>query len=508
MPQPPEPPTGDLNSSTAGASSGSAGSSAHVGRAVLALVVAASSLVVIDMTIVAIGLPDIRRDLGGSLADAQWVMVAYLITMGAVTQVMGSLSDAVGRRRVFLLGAALFTAASLACGLAPGVHVLVAARAVQGVGGAILMVNALPLLSHQFAGERRNMAISTWGSAATAVGLLAPLLGGGLVEWLSWRALFLVNLPVGLAILALGLRHLPADSPAPGAVRTVRWPSALLLVAALGLANFALLRGAGQGWTSAATLLQSATALGLLALFLRGESRAQSPLLDPALFRAPAFTGAALAVFMSRVLTIGGTVYFVQFFHDALHLGPVASGLLLAPVFLAQMAAGMAGGKLLTRFAPGHVIATGYACKAVGAALLGLAFPSAAVEAHPWLLALPLLVWGTGGGIAGAPVMAVAMNVTGRDRAGMVSGTITSLASVGAGLGTAALGVLYASRLTGAGSATGSGATPSPEAVATAAATVLYASAALAALTLAAVLVLISPRHAPAPARKVSPGPG
>ncbi len=500
--QPPEPPTDDPDPRTDEPGSGASESSARAGRAVLALVIAASSLVVIDMTIVAIGLPDIRRDLGGSLADIQWVMVAYLITMGAVTQVMGSLSDAVGRRRVFLFGAALFTAASLACGLAPGVYVLDVARAVQGVGGAILMVNALPLLSHQFAGERRNMAISTWGSAATAVGLLAPLLGGVLVEWLSWRALFLVNLPVGLAILALGLRHLPADTPPPGAVRTVRRPGALLLVAALGLGNFALLRGADQGWTSAATLLQSATALALLALFLRGESRADAPLFDLALFRAPAFTGAALAVFMSRVLTIGGTVYFVQYFHDALHLGPVAIGLLLAPVFLAQMAAAMAGGKLLTRFAPGHVIATGYACKAAGAALLALAFPSAAAAAHPWLLALPLLVWGTGGGIAGAPVMAVAMNVTGRDRAGMVSGTITSLASIGAGLGTAALGVLYASRLNGAGS----GGTPAPEAVASAAATVLYTSAALATLTLAAVLILISPRHTPAPARKASPG--
>ncbi|MFD4012437.1 MFS transporter [Streptomyces albidoflavus] len=502
MSQSPEPPTDDPDPRTDEPGSGASESSARAGRAVLALVIAASSLVVIDMTIVAIGLPDIRRDLGGSLADIQWVMVAYLITMGAVTQVMGSLSDAVGRRRVFLFGAALFTAASLACGLAPGVYVLDVARAVQGVGGAILMVNALPLLSHQFAGERRNMAISTWGSAATAVGLLAPLLGGVLVEWLSWRALFLVNLPVGLAILALGLRHLPADTPAPGAVRTVRRPGALLLVAALGLGNFALLRGADQGWTSAATLFQSATALALLALFLRGESRAEAPLFDLALFRAPAFTGAALAVFMSRVLTIGGTVYFVQYFHDALHLGPVAIGLLLAPVFLAQMAAGMAGGKLLTRFAPGHVIATGYACKAAGAALLALAFPSAAAAAHPWLLALPLLVWGTGGGIAGAPVMAVAMNVTGRDRAGMVSGTITSLASIGAGLGTAALGVLYASRLNGAGS----GGTPAPEAVASAAATVLYTSAALATLTLAAVLILISPRHTPAPARKASPG--
>ncbi|MFH9647362.1 MFS transporter [Streptomyces albidoflavus] len=502
MSQSPEPPTDDPDPRTDEPGSGASESSARAGRAVLALVIAASSLVVIDMTIVAIGLPDIRRDLGGSLADIQWVMVAYLITMGAVTQVMGSLSDAVGRRCVFLFGAALFTAASLACGLAPGVYVLDVARAVQGVGGAILMVNALPLLSHQFAGERRNMAISTWGSAATAVGLLAPLLGGVLVEWLSWRALFLVNLPVGLAILALGLRHLPADTPAPGAARTVRRPGALLLVAALGLGNFALLRGADQGWTSAATLLQSATALAFLALFLRGESRADAPLFDLALFRAPAFTGAALAVFMSRVLTIGGTVYFVQYFHDALHLGPVAIGLLLAPVFLAQMAAGMAGGKLLTRFAPGHVIATGYACKAAGAALLALAFPSAAAAAHPWLLALPLLVWGTGGGIAGAPVMAVAMNVTGRDRAGMVSGTITSLASIGAGLGTAALGVLYASRLNGAGS----GGTPAPEAVASAAATVLYTSAALATLTLAAVLILISPRHTPAPARKASPG--
>ncbi|WP_406225993.1 MFS transporter [Streptomyces albidoflavus] len=502
MSQPPEPPTDDPDPHTDEPGSGASESSARAGRAVLALVIAASSLVVIDMTIVAIGLPDIRRDLGGSLADIQWVMVAYLITMGAVTQVMGSLSDAVGRRRVFLFGAALFTAASLACGLAPGVYVLDVARAVQGVGGAILMVNALPLLSHQFAGERRNMAISTWGSAATAVGLLAPLLGGVLVEWLSWRALFLVNLPVGLAILALGLRHLPADTPAPGAVRAVRRPGALLLVAALGLGNFALLRGADQGWTSAATLFQSATALALLALFLRGESRAEAPLFDLALFRAPAFTGAALAVFMSRVLTIGGTVYFVQYFHDALHLGPVAIGLLLAPVFLAQMAAGMAGGKLLTRFAPGHVIATGYACKAAGAALLALAFPSAATAAHPWLLALPLLVWGTGGGIAGAPVMAVAMNVTGRDRAGMVSGTITSLASIGAGLGTAALGVLYSSRLNGAAS----GGTPAPEAVASAAATVLYTSAALATLTLAAVLILISPRHTPAPARKASPG--
>ncbi|WP_343952371.1 MFS transporter [Nonomuraea longicatena] len=370
------------------------------------------------------------------------MIISYLITMGALTQVVGSLSDRIGRRRMYLLGLALFTAASIACGAAPNTTFLDLARAVQGIGGAVLMVNALPLLSRHLDGERRNMAISTWGSAATAAGLIAPLLGGALVDTLGWRAIFLINVPIGVVAFAICLRVLPADAPA-GRVR-IDWAGAALLIASLTPADLALLRGEDQGWGSATTLTQFTIAAALFAAFLRLQSRVGTPTLDLVLFRRPAFTGAALAVFVSRVLTVGGTVYFVQYFQGSLHLSPTQSGLLLTPVFVAQMAAGMIGGKLLSRFAPGHVIAGGYACKAAGATALALAFTP---TVSPWLLAVPLLVWGIGGGIAGAPVMAVAMNVTDKRQAGMVAGTITSLASIGAGIGTALLGAVYTGRI-------------------------------------------------------------
>ncbi|MGW0484166.1 MFS transporter [Nonomuraea sp. NPDC003214] len=456
------------------------------GRAILGLVIAGTALVVIDMTIVTIGLPAIQADFGTTLAGVQWLIVGYMITMGAVTQVAGSLSDRIGRRRMYLLGIALFTLASLACGAAPTPVVLDLARALQGIGGAVLMVNSLPLLSDHLDGERRNLAISTWGSAATAAGLIAPLLGGTLVDAFGWRAIFLINVPIGVAALLLCLRVLPADASGRSAAHgRIDWAGAALLIAALAVGDLALLRGEEQGWASAATLTQLVIAAVLLAAFLLLQSRSGAATLDLALFRKPAFTGAAAAVFISRVLSIGGTVYFVQYFQEALHLSPTQSGLLLAPVFLAQMAAGLLGGKLLSWFAPGHVIAAGYLCKAVSATWLALALTPAS---SPWLLTIPLLVWGVGGGIAGAPVMAVAMNVTDRQRAGMVSGTITSLASIGAGIGTAVLGAVYTTRIAGLTAG------PREAAVASGASAVLYGCAGLAIITMVLVLALIPRR--------------
>lgn len=499
------------------------------GRTIVGLVIAGTALVVIDMTIVTVALPAIQADLGGTLAGVQWVIIGYMITMGAVTQVVGSLSDRIGRRRIYLLGISLFTVASVVCGAAPTTVLLDLARAVQGIGGAILMVNALPLLSQHLDGERRNMAISTWGSAATAASLIAPLLGGTLVDTLSWRAIFLINVPIGVAAFVICLRALPADASDRAQHGRIDWAGTALLIAALALANLALLRGESQGWASVATLTQLTVATVLLATFLLVQSRIGAPTLDLTLFRKPAFTGAALAVFISRVLTIGGTVYIVQYFQGSLHLNPTQSGLLLTPVFLAQMAAGMIGGKLLSRLPSGYVVAGGYACKALGAALLASAFTP---TISPWLLAIPLLIWGIGGGIAGAPVMAVAMNVTDKQRAGMVAGTITSLASIGAGIGTAILGAVYTTRLTDIVTA----APPLPtalreavlaaavngdvqqvlaltpataraaaedllgNAIASGATAVLYSCAGLAVITTALVLTLMSKRNLPQPA--------
>ncbi|MCP2256647.1 drug resistance transporter, EmrB/QacA subfamily [Streptoalloteichus tenebrarius] len=500
------------------------GTTAPPARALLALVVIGTALVVIDMTIVTIGLPQIQADLHGTLAGTQWVIVAYMITMGAVTQVVGTLSDRLGRRRTYLTGVLVFTLASVVCGLAQDTLVLNLARAAQGVGGAILMTNAVPLLSHGYEGQRRNMAIATWTTMSTAASLVAPLLGGVLVDLLGWRAMFLVNVPFGVVAVALGLRALPADRPARGGLASLDWTGTALLVIALALANFALLRGEEQGWTSPSTLTQLGVAAALFVAFLVLQTRISAPTLDLSLFRVPAFTGAAFAIFMSRVLTIGGTVYFVQYFQNSLHLSPTASGLLLMPVFVAQMAAGMLGGKLQAWMPPAHVIAIGYACKGIGAAWMALAFSPGA---QPWLLALPLLLWGTGGGVAGSPVFAVAMDAATKARAGMAAGTMTTLASVGAGVGTVILGVLYKSRLSSVVSAdpalpteqrtaitdaVAQGDVPKAldlvpaaaqettrhvfeQAFAAAASSVLFTSAALAAVTMAAALVLIRKRN-------------
>ncbi|WP_020672732.1 MFS transporter [Amycolatopsis nigrescens] len=450
-------------------------------RMVLALVIAGSVLVVIDMTIVSVGLPSVRADLGGTPADLQWVVIAYLVSMGAVTQVAGSLSDRLGRRRVYLAGIVLFTLSSLACGLAPNLPLLDVARAVQGIGGAVLMANGMPLIAQQYQGQRRNMAIAAWSTAGTAAGLIAPVFGGLLIEGLSWRAMFLLNVPVGVLAFALASANLPRDTDKDSGKPGIDWAGAGLLICSLGLGTFAMLRGEDQGWGSATTLIQFAVAAALLLVFLRVESKAATPTLDLALFRVPAFTGAALAIFMSRMLTIGGTVYFIQYFQESLGLTPTQSGFLLVPVSVAHMATGMLGGWLQSRLPSGYVIALGYGCRAIGAAWLGLAFTA---TAEPWLLAVPLLLWGAGGGIAGAPVMSVAVGAVDDRHAGMVSGTVTSLASIGAGVGTAALGVLY-QRLAG---------TPgTAESIADGASAVLYCSAALSVLIVAVVLVLIKP---------------
>lgn len=434
----------------------------------LPLVITGSLLVVIDITIVTVGLPGIQAELGGSLANVQWVIVAYTVTMGAVTQVVGTLSDRLSRRTVYLVGIALFTGSSLACGLAPNVVLLDLARGVQGIGGAILMANSLPLIAGAYEGQRRNMAIATWSTAATAAGLIAPVLGGALIEVFSWRAMFLVNVPVGVLAFALAAAKLPAPPPKEGARPALDWAGTALLITALGLANFALLRGENS-------TVQFGLAAILFTAFVLIQRRAAAPTLDLSLFRVRAFTGAALAVFMSRALTIGGTVYLVQYFQASLHLTPTASGLMLVPGALAQMGAGMLAGKLQARLAPGPIIAAGYVCKAVAAAWLAVAISP---SANPWGLAVPLLLWGFGGGLAGAPVMSVAMNVVAQEQTGMVSGAVTTLAAIGAGVGTATLGVLYKNPVDAQGAADGASA-------------VLFASSALAVATTAVVVVLI-----------------
>ncbi|WP_017558612.1 DHA2 family efflux MFS transporter permease subunit [Nocardiopsis baichengensis] len=418
-------------------------------RIVLVMATLASMLLVVDITIVSVGLPRIQADLGGTLAGVQWVIIAYALALGASLQTVGGLSDRYGRRRVFILGIAVFTLASLACGAAPSVLALNVFRLLQGVGAAMVMVNSLALISQTHEGQERNMAIAIWSTALSASGAAAPVLGGLIVDYTDWRWMFLINVPIGLVAFLLAVTRLPAEEPTRRSGR-LDLPGALLLVAALALVNLGLTRGEDQGWAAPATLgLFAATALAA-GVFIAVERRASDPMLDLSLFRTPSFTAAALMSFLTRVVTIGGSVYFVLYFQVALGRSPFESGLLLLPVFLLQIPAGILAGKAMARFSAARIIITGYSAKLLAAVLLALVFvPDASV----WSLVGPLALWGLGGGIASAPIMAVGMGAVPAERHGMASGTINSLFSIGAATGTALLGVVYKARIGAAAAA-------------------------------------------------------
>lgn len=260
------------------------------------------------------------------------------------------------------------------------------------------MVNGIPLLSDRYAGEERNLAIGAWGSFATAAGLLAPILGGVLAETFGWRAVFAVNLPLGVAAWVLAVRVLPRSPGTSGAGRT-DWLGSLLLMLGLGTGTLLMLRpgdSARSGQETAVLL----TACPAPAAFLAVQLRVPAPTLELRMFGRPAFSGAMLAVLLPRVLTIGGSVYLVLYFSDGLGLGPTAAGLLMTPIFLAQIVMGMVGSKLIGNRAPGLVIGAGYALKGAGLAALALLI----TPGTPWwALLAPLPAWGAGGGIAGAP---------------------------------------------------------------------------------------------------------
>ncbi|MFD0252658.1 MFS transporter [Streptomyces sp. NPDC127113] len=458
---------------------------------VLVLVMASTGLVVVDLTIVALGLPLISADVAGG-DSAESVVVTYMVAMGALTQVTGSLSDRWGRRPLFRAGIAVFTLASLAATLAQDLWWLNAARVLQGCGAAVIMVNGIPLISDRYTGEERNLAIGAWGSFATAAGLLAPTLGGVLIDTFGWRAVFAINLPLGAAAWALTAHVLPPAPPARSSAGRPDWAGSLLLMLGLGAATLLMLRPGDTPWSGQDTAALLTAGLTLPA-FLALQFRVPMPTLELRMFTRPAFCGAMLAVLLSRVLTIGGSVYLVLYLSDGLGLSPTAAGLLMTPIFLAQIATGMVGSKLLSHWAPGLVIGSGYLLKGIGfAALALLATPST-----PWWALLgPLLAWGAGGGIAGAPVMAVAVQVTEPERVGMVAGTVSTLASLGAGVGTAALGAIFALH-----SGTGS----DSQAVADGTRAVLTASAALASVAVLTTLFLIHPRRVPRPDRSEAP---
>jgi EmrB/QacA subfamily drug resistance transporter len=410
----------------------------------LIIVCLGSLMIVLDVTIVGVALPSIREDLGFSESALAWVANAYLLTFGGFLLLAGRLGDLFGHRRLFLIGISLFTLASLTCGLATSQAVLVGARALQGLGGAVVSAVALSLIVTLFTEPvERAKAMGVYGFVAAGGGSIGVLLGGILTDALNWHWIFLVNVPIGIAVLVLARLVLPDAHVAP-ASRQLDVAGALTVTASLMLAVYAIVNGNGVGWTSLHTLGLLAVAGALLVTFLAIEGRASAPLMPLGLFRLRNVSTANV------VGVLWAAAMFAWFFLSALYLqlvlgySPLQVGLAFLPanLIMAVLSLGLSA-KLVLRFGIRTPLATGLLLAAAGLAL----FAQAPVDGVFLVDVLPsMILLGLGAGMALNPVLLAAMSDVEPGEAGLASGVVNTSFMMGGALGLAILASLAASR--------------------------------------------------------------
>lgn len=401
-------------------------------------------MIVLDSTIVNVALPSIRTDLGFSETSLAWVVNAYLLTFGGFLLLGGRLGDLFGRRRLFLIGITLFTLASLGCGVANSQTLLIGARAVQGLGGAVLSAVALSLIMNLFTEPAdRAKAMGFFGFVSAGGGSIGVLLGGLLTNALNWHWIFLVNLPVGIAVFLLSLALLPTD-PNTATSGRLDLAGAVTVTASLMLAVYAIVNGNEAGWRSAQTLGLLVAALALFILFLTIEARIASPLMPLGLFRLWNLTVANV------VGVLWAAAMFAWFFLAALYLqlvlgySPMQVGLSFLPANLIMGAFSLGlSAKLVTRFGFRGPLVVGMLLVSAGLALFALA----PVGGSFVLYVLPgMILLGLGAGIAFNPVLLAAMSDVSPDQSGLASGVVNTAFMMGGALGLAVLASIAAAR--------------------------------------------------------------
>jgi EmrB/QacA subfamily drug resistance transporter len=410
----------------------------------LLVVCLGSLMIVLDTTIVNVALPSIRGSLGFSQTSLAWVVNAYLLTFGGFLLLGGRLGDLYGHRRLFLIGISLFTVASIGCGLATTQALLVGARAVQGLGGAVVSAVRLSLMISLFTEPAdRAKAMGVFGFVMAGGGTIGVLLGGVLTDLLNWHWIFLVNVPVGIAVYALSLRLLPV-ARGQAAQGRLDVAGAVTVTRSLMLAVYAIVNGNQQGWTSGQTLGLLAAAVALLALFLGIEARVRSPLMPLGLFRLRNLATANV------VGVLWAAAMFAWFFMSALYLqlvlgySPLRVGLAFLPANLIMGAFSLGlSAKLVMRFGFRPPLATGLLLAAIGLVL----FARAPVGGSFLVDVLPsMILLGFGAGMAFNPVLLAAMSDVAPEESGLASGVVNTAFLMGGALGLAVLASLAQSR--------------------------------------------------------------
>jgi EmrB/QacA subfamily drug resistance transporter len=412
----------------------------------LLILCAAQFMVILDITVVNVALPSIQTALGISIENLQWVVTAYTLAFGGLLLLGGRAADLLGRRAVFLTGLALFTTASLGAAFASSTGTLLTARVAQGAGAAMLSPAALSLITTIFPdGPPRRRALAAWAAVAASGGAFGVLAGGALTEALGWEAIFLVNVPVGIAVAIAALRVLPAASP----VRTGRIDvaGALLAAGTLVALIYALVEAPAAGWGSVQTLGLLALAAAGLAAFVAVEARVREPLVSLSVFRRrPTVT--ALLLMIAGMGTVLSAFFFLSLYlQHVLGHSALSTGLDFLPGAVLLVAAAHAGGHLVSRVGAKPVLAGGMALGALGALLLSgvSAGGSYAADVLPGMLVLD-----AGIGLSAAGIFITAMSGVGEEEAGLVSGLITTSHEIGIALVLPVLSTIAVSRI-GAG---------------------------------------------------------
>ncbi len=383
---------------------------------VLAAAIIASAMAFIDSTVVGIAVPAIQKDLAADIVAMQWVANGYLLMLGALILVGGGLGDRIGRRRVFLYGIVVFTAASLLCALAPSAALLIAARALQGVGAALLVPQSLAIISANFPKDIRGKAIGTWAAASAVTTALGPPIGGFLIDLLSWRAAFWINLPLAAIALVLTWRYVP-ESRDEGEEGPIDWPGAAIAVAAFAALTYGL-SAISEGQVSA-VVIAAAIVAGLigLAVYLMVERRAANPITPPALFRSKIFTSVNIVtVFLYGALS--GVLFLVPF--DLLNrrgLSAATTGLIMLPFGLIIGVLSRYTGALADTYGPRFFLVAGPLLVAAGSLGFALNIPDL------WAgVVLPIVLIGVGMALAASPLTTAVMNAVPDGKSGAASG--------------------------------------------------------------------------------------
>ena len=391
----------------------------------------------IDGTVVNVALPALQTNLNATAADVQWVIESYALLLSALLLVGGSLGDHYGRRRVFVLGVMIFAVASGLCGFAGSIHQLIAARAVQGFGAALLVPGSLAIISNSFSEQERGRAIGVWSAFSAITTGIGPVLGGWLIEHVSWRAVFFINLPLAFFVVLISLRHIAENSDRE--TTRVDWLGAILAALGLGALVYGLIESSQVGFNDRSVIIALAAGIIVLILFVFVESRISHPMLPLALFRSRTFAGTNLLTFLLYA-ALGGTLFFLPLnLIQVQQYSPTAAGAVLLPFILIMSLLSRWSGGLVSRHGPRIPLIVGPLITAVGYFL----FLLPGIGGSYWTNFFPpVVVLGLGMAVTVAPLTTTVMSSLAQDRAGIASGVNNAVARTASLVAIAFFGVV------------------------------------------------------------------